>query len=320
MPPGISNPTANLPRTGQVVAMGRFAVTIATPESLIAAEGEPLTVRRTDPETFADMGDVDMQSTGGFPPDGQTMVQGSNGIWITLGAQHAVALIDPESGEVVRRIEVDGAPYSMIEQGDDLWIVDLEAAAILRVDRRNGREIARVAVRHPVAIAYSGGSIWAVENEGRHEPSESLGIPPGVLHQIDPATNEEVAQLKVGHRPLFATSWRDTVWVSNATSGTVSGIDALTGEVTNIPIGDDGAFDIEATVRGIFVVIGPQWGSTCDPENSYFVRIDPDTLKATHRIDFPCPSSITSDLGYGLWVTGSDDQGVVSGLIRNIDT
>jgi len=223
------------------------------------------------------------------------------------------------SGDVTRRLDVDAAAYSLIEHEGDLWIVDLESDEVVRFNLKDERELARIKVVHPVGIAYDEGFMWVVQNAGRHEPSEPLSGPGGQLAKIDVETNLVTKYVPVGHRPLFVASGWGAIWTSNATSGSVSRVDSVTDDVIDIPVGADGAFDIEVTIRGVFVVIGPQWGPPCDPQDSYFVRIDPETHAVSARIDSPCPSSLTSDGGYGLWISGEDDQGVISSHVTGLE-
>jgi hypothetical protein len=183
------------------------------------------------------------------------------------------------------------------------------------MDIPSGEVIARIPVTSPTGIAYGDGFVWATQHMGRRELNQNVDtFPAGKLALIYPDANEVLAAYDVGHRPYFVTTGFGAAWTGNATSGSVSWV-SQSGSVKTIPIGNDGAFDIEAGPSGIWVAIGPQhWSPPCDPETSYIVHIDPARLEVDGRIDWPCPDQITVDEA-GLWITGYDEQGVVTGRV-----
>jgi streptogramin lyase len=305
---------------GEPYPDGLGGVTLATPVGLWAPDGPHVVVHRTDPETLAYVAATDLGGTpGAFPPDAQSIAPGTEGIWVTLAAQRAVALMDPVSGEVVRRIEVDAQPYDLVEHDGDVWIADFEGSQVLRVRIDSGAELARIPVTDPTDIAYGEGSVWATVHIGRHDEAEPIEGNGGQLVRIDPVTNAVIATVDVGPRPYFVTTGFGAAWTGNATGGSVSRVDAATEEVTTIPIGADGAFDIEVLGDSVWVVIGPQyWSPECDPSTSYFVRIDPVTNAVDGKLSFPCPENLTPD-GGRIWVQGYDEQGGRVGLVELIE-
>jgi virginiamycin B lyase len=142
----------------------------------------------------------------------------------------------------------------------------------------------------------------------------------GFVARIDPATNKVVSSTKVWPRPYYMTAGFGGIWTGTATRGSVARVDVATEEVTHIQIGEDGAFDIDVSGDSVWAVVGPQWPveRQCDPEASFFVRIDPGTRQMTERIAFPCPGSITPT-DDGFWVSGSDGKAAVSTFFEAID-
>lgn len=301
----------------RLVREGTQGIGLVVDGVLLASNYDTYTVTRFDPETLEPLDPFTFGTEpGAFPPDVQTIAPGQGGVWVTLASQHAVVLIDPMNGTVLRTIEVDGYPYTLVEDGDDLWVADYENNLVSRIDLTTGTVASKVRVARPTALAVGGGSVWATVHVGRaaeHEPIEGNG---GQLARIDPATND-VTLIDVGPRPYFLAVGFGSVWTGNATGGSVSRVDMATNEPTTIPIFQDGAFDIDVVGDSVWVAVGPQWGPECkpgDPATSFFARIDPSS-NAVERVEFPCPVGFASD-GDRVWVSGQDVDGPITWLLE----
>jgi DNA-binding beta-propeller fold protein YncE len=206
----------------------------------------------------------------------------------------------------------------MVEVDGDLWIVDFGWSQITRYDLASDTVVATTAVSSPTDVIFAEGTIWVPNHYGRAEEAEPITAGAGVV-RIDPATNKVAATIKVGPRPYYMAAGFGAAWTGTATGGSVERIDAATNEVTTIWIGEDGAFDIEVVGDSVWVVVGPQWPveRACDPETSFFVRIDPKTNATRERVAFPCPGSITP-AGNGFWVSGQGSDGPISTFFEPI--
>jgi streptogramin lyase len=311
----------NLAVRGEVVGTSPIEFALVTPTALVAQDWQPARIRFLDPATFEETGVVGFGSVAGqMPPDGQSVGLGREGIWITLAAQRAVALVDPATKSVIRRISVDGSPYNLVEHDGDLWIADFEGNQVLRVDIATGAQSATIPVRDPTGITFGEGSVWATVHVGRRDEREPIEGNGGQLAKIDPATNRVTALIDVGPRPYWVVTGFGSAWTGNATGGSVSRVDALTNAVTTIPVPADGAFDIDVIGSHVWVGIGPQyWSPDCDPTatvpSGAVVRIDPGTNQVDGRIGVPCAGGIVPD-GDRFWVIGPDVDGVVGSLIE----
>lgn len=310
----------HLPVRGRIVRTAPIEFSLATSDALVAQDWQPAQIRLFDPTTFEQIRTVEFGSiAGAMPPDGQSVAVGSDGVWITLAAQRAVALVDLATGEVIRRLEVDGAPYNVVEHEGDLWIADFEGDHILRVEIASGTQLATIDVQDPTGIAVGEGSVWATVHVGRHDEGEPIEGNGGQIARIDPATNEVIALIDVGPRPYWVVVGLGSAWTGNATGGSVSRIDAVTNAVSTIPVPADGAFDIEVVGDHVWVGVGPQhWAPGCDPEaiapSGGVVRIDPRTDELDGRVEVPCGASIVPE-GDRFWVFGPEVEGVVGSLI-----
>jgi hypothetical protein len=287
----------------------RMAPTFRAGDAFVGLDMDHGTVSRWDAATFELLGKRAV-GDGGFPPDAQSGSLGSEGVWVNLAAQNAVMLMDPRTGKELRRVEILGHPYDMIEVDGELWIADFGWSEVTRYDLRTDKVVAVIPVSAPTDILFAADSIWLPVHLGRAAEAEPLDGPAGQLVRIDPSTNAVVERIKVGHRPYYLAFGFGAVWTGNATSASVSRVDVDQDVAVTIPVGEDGAFDIEVIGDSVWAATGPQWPPerTCDPATAFFVRIDPATDAVRERIAFPCAGGIVPD-GEAFWVGGSDADG-----------
>ena len=248
-------------------------------------------VVRIDAETLEVTATVELGgSPNGFPPDAEATAPGADGVWVTLAFQHAVALIDPATNGESRRIAVEGDPYSLVEEGDSLWIA--AGGSVLRIDQATGEEQLRVRdITGPTQLAVAFDGVWVADHDS------------GQIYRLDPTTGEVVATIDVGGRPGLAIGF-GSVWARSDDDGTVSRIDPSTNEVVaTIPMPTN-VTDIEVAGESVWIIGGPQRGS-CE-RNSYLVRIDPETNAADGILPLTCPSMLATD-GIGLWTATALD-------------
>jgi DNA-binding beta-propeller fold protein YncE len=131
------------------------------------------------------------------------LAEGPAGVWLTDLDAGEVARVDPETGETLATIELDGARG--IAVGDDeVWVTVDASDRVVRIDPDDG-SIASVADsigRRPHGVAVDGDRIWVTTfGDGR-----LLGFDAGSL--------ELVTSLPVGLRPGAVVVAGDSVWVS----------------------------------------------------------------------------------------------------------
>ena len=287
----------------------RMAPSFRAGDVFVGLDMDHGTVSRWDAATFELLGKRAV-GDGGFPPDAQSGSLGAEGVWVSLAAQNAVMLMDPRTGKELRRVEIVGHPYDMIEVDGELWIADFGWSEVTRYDLRTDKVVAVIPVSAPTDILFAEGSIWLPVHLGRTSDSEPIDGPSGQLVRIDPGTNTVAKRIKAGHRPYYLASGFGAIWTGNATSGAVSRADVDGDEAITIPAGEDGVFDIEVVGDSVWAVTGPQWpvDRACDPATAFFVRIDPATNAVRERVGFPCAGAIVPD-GDAFWVAAADEDG-----------
>ena len=266
--------------------------------------GGPPAVARLDTDTMEQTAVIELGGeAGAFPPDAQATAPSAEGIWVALAYQRAVALIDPVTNTVVRRIEVDGAPYSLAVDGESLWIADFENSAVLRIDTATGEELLRTSVvSGPLEIAIGFDSVWVADHDTPY------------VFRLDPMTGEVAAMIWVGGYP-FVTIGFGSVWAGSQNDLQVSRIDPATNEVVaTIPMPEH-TQDLAVAGDSVWAVAGPQRGA-CE-RNSYLVRVDPASDEADGIMDLPCAFGIVSD-GRTLWAAKAKFEGDL-GSILSID-
>lgn len=261
--------------------------------------GAPAAVVRLDRDTLEVTAVIDLGGqAGAFPPDAEATAPSANGIWVTLGFQRAVALVDPQTNTETRRIAVDGNPYGLVEDGQSLWVVDY-GGLVLKIDIATGDELVRVRnVPGPTGVAVGMGSIWVADHDL------------GNIVRLDPATGDVLATIQVGRRAGVTIGF-GSVWARSDDAGTVSRIDPATNEVAATISMPTNPADLEIVGDSVWVTTSPQRGA-CE-RNSYLVRIDPDSNEVDGIMDLPCAAALVTD-GTHLWA-GSTDDGETS-LIR----
>lgn len=250
-------------------------------------EGAAPAVARLSPDTMELTAVIDLGGEiNAFPPDAQATTPSANGIWVTLAYQGAVALIDPVTNTVTRRIAVDGAPYSFVEDGDDLWIVDYENSTVLRIDIATGEELLRVeGISGPIEIAVAFDSVWVADHASQY------------VFRLDPATGKVIDNIWVGGLPGVAIGF-GSVWARSDAGSTVSRIDPATNEVVaTIPMPMNSS-DLVIAGDSVWVAAQPQRGA-CE-RNSYLVRIDPASNQPDGIMDVPCTFGLATD-GHSVW-------------------
>jgi YVTN family beta-propeller protein len=262
------------------------------------------------------------------------IVLSGGGDGLSSVAPNSVGVIDPESGNILRSIELPNAPGSMAVGEGAVWVTAPDAGKIMRIDPQSETVVDSTQVGSaPAGIAVGEGAVWVVDSDG---PS---------LVRVSPETNEEVDTIPVGNGPAGVAVTDGAVWVTNRLDGTVSRIDPATGEVsepisvgqapTGIAADDDGVWvansDDGTVVRidpgtntvDTVVHVGNQPGAVAVGPDGVWVantldgtvsRIDPDTGVVTRLITVGLGPSAIAFAGDSVWVTNEFD-----GMVSRVD-
>ncbi len=141
---------------------------------------------------------------------------------------------------------------------NSVWIGDVGAAGVLRVDAATGEVLERIATydRQPpridthsplVDVLAAFGSVWTVDDEF------------GTVTRIDPGDSRVVARIDVGDYPTAAAGAAGALWVASAVTGSVSRIDPAADRVDaviSLPVTGLSRISIAGDDRGVWVAAG----------------------------------------------------------------
>jgi serine/threonine protein kinase len=273
------------PKTGAIrraiPAPGGFVVELGPPD-IVAGEGAiwtaPATsVFRIDPVT----GDTSLVAVNEIVGD---IAIGQGAIWVSA-ATHLVR-IDPATEESVDQIPLDPAVggyvlavpgtvwlatssgvMTPLDPGSDrfgksiavastiggvaygrgaLWVLDELAETVLKLSPNTAALLDTFPVPgNPSGIAVGLGSVWVVDASG-------------AVTRLDPSTGAPTGPIRVGRDPTDIATGFGAVWVTNRGDGTISRIDPVTNDSTEIPVGASvTALVADPKSHDLWVVIAP---------------------------------------------------------------
>lgn len=225
---------------------------------------------------------------------------GSPGVWVVNGGDRTLQRIDPDTGDVEDRIELDRLPGGIAVTDDALWVGFIEGNRVQRVDleqlhrpRAGSVEVGRT----PQSIATGTDAVWVASfDEGSISkltmqddrvvaesfefedafPSAiatgfgSVWITDVVANRVirmDEVTGIVTEEIPVGDSPTAVTVGTDGVWVANFNDATVTHIDPATNRQVGQPI------IVGGRPGGIAAGEGFVWVTR--PESDSVIRIDP---------------------------------------------
>jgi DNA-binding SARP family transcriptional activator/streptogramin lyase len=185
-----------------------------------------------------------------------TIAVGRDALWAGNKDSGTVRKIDLASGDTLATIE--GIVPGGIGVGPSgVWVSDLRANRVVRIDPSTNRITTSVAVRGgPTRLAVGRRAVWVTTRGSR-----------AALWRIDPGTNEVAATIPLRGTPARVALGAGSVWVSSfhwargrsaAFGGLLSRIDPTTNRVmAEIPLGQrtDG---LAVTNEFVWVAVGPK--------------------------------------------------------------
>jgi YVTN family beta-propeller protein len=251
---------------------------------------------------------------------------------------HAVAVIDPDSNEVVDVISVGAGPGQLAydRQTGSLWVANVDDETVTRIDPRRRRSGRTVAIGNvPDGLAAADGTLW-VAGHGRgvgtvkvrrvnerfytSELSARVGalgpqqtdlalaggelwVAPsyGVLTRVDAQTGSDRRTFDTGHKPIVVAASPKSVWVADTDLNIVTRVDPASGVTTPVPVGN-GPAGIALGRAGVWVTL---------KEDDSLTHLDPESGAAgkTVRVGRE-PGGVATGAG-AVWVANSGD-GTVS--------
>jgi YVTN family beta-propeller protein len=155
----------------------------------------------------------------------------------------SVGIFRSDNGRATGQIPVGASPGGVASGFGSLWVSNVDAHSVSRVDPVKGVAIQRI----PVGSSPAGIAV------GRHFVWVANGLD-GTVSQIDPQTDTVVNTIAVGNGPAGVAVGNKYVWVANSDDGTLTKIDGQTGRVlrAGIPVG-------QSTADGVAVGYGSVW-------------------------------------------------------------
>ena len=167
-----------------------------------------------------------------FEFDPTSVAVGTGAVWVTDGSAR-VLRVDPATLARTAAIRTPGAAAGVAAEAGAVWAI-ASPATVLRIDERTNRITDRIRlvnrsgpdVPYPIAVAVGGGFVWVLAGNT------------ATVTKIDPRTAGVVGTTRIGvdRGPSALAAGADATWVANA-DGSLSRIDAATGEMRSIPVG-----------------------------------------------------------------------------------
>lgn len=156
----------------------------------------------------------------GAPPH-SVAVGGDGRTVFVVSERGAFVRLDPATGRVLQRIDLEGSPHNMIASGKSAWITDVSARRLLIVDGDNRVEASPISiVGHDLAVRPASAELWVTPwNNSR-------------VVVVDLKTRREIARFDVGrdpsHKHVTFTEDGNEAWITEPSSGNVFVVDAQT--------------------------------------------------------------------------------------------
>lgn len=260
------------PATNEVVATIEISPTSDDSPVSVAVRGNAVwvtsaadqTLVRIDPATNQIVQTIPVTSGDGGALALDGLAVGEQALWVT-GLTPEVIRIDPTSGEVVARIQVDNSGAFKIALTETaLWVQS--RTTIYRIDPATNEIVAAIEVPDEfglLGIAASETSVW------------SGGRTLSRIYRVDPATNQLVATLEPGmENPVAFALTDDSVWIASNTLSLSNGensllqIDLASNEIV-------GRLPLDVNSMGITAGEGSVWVSQIpDVGDHQVLRVD----------------------------------------------
>lgn len=189
---------------------------------------------------------------------------GHGSVWVANTDDGTVSRIDPDRREVIRTIGIGAPAIDLAVSADAVWVANGSDGTVSRIDPSADTVVETIDLRGSSELAWN--PTYAVDAE-----DDSVWIAAGTHHvlRIDPATNEPIAMIDVGHVPVGVALGEDALWVVTTAERALR-IEPHTKTATaEVPIGDPVALTAGKHAVWVSDLRGQVW------------RINPDTGTVT---------------------------------------
>jgi YVTN family beta-propeller protein len=153
-----------------------------------------------------------------------TVAQRDGTVWATSSsAPLSLMRIDPASNQLAASSELPIFPSAVLSAADgSLWLSSVLDGEVVRLDRRTGTVLARLAVPGARALAEGGGAIWATARTGKVD---------GHVARIDPSSDQVTGETHLPIQPAAATFVDQSLWIVDDGNGDLVRFDPTTSSI-----------------------------------------------------------------------------------------
>ena len=211
----------------KTIGVGAPAIDIAAGGGNVwVATGGFGTVVKVDAELNVEVDTIELGSLDDpVVPSVSAVAAGPEGVW--LGAFEGLVRIDPSSGEIMQRVDLDQKPALQIALGNGAVWSTINSSRARRVDARSAQETAEFyAGVFVYAIALDRTAVWVA------------GGDQGQLWKLDPVTGTTLLTARAGSWVEGIALANEAVWATQFEPGVLVRVDPTTGaEDARIPLG-----------------------------------------------------------------------------------
>jgi streptogramin lyase len=197
-------------------------------------------------------------------PAASAVAQSGGRAWATDDLDNEVVQFDPATGHVVRRTLLDGRPVALLYAQGDLWVANMVSNAVQEISPRTGRIIRALTVpAGPSDLVDWQGRIWCTSiiagsvsplDPRRGTVGQAVPVPGGAVREAAgfgalwvTGTTDQLTELVpgsaggplrlhimgVGSGPIGVATGEGSVWVADASAGTVRRVDPTSRRITH---------------------------------------------------------------------------------------
>jgi streptogramin lyase len=177
-------------------------------------------------------------------PTVSSVAFGEGRLW--AGAFDGLARLDPDSGEIMRRVDLDQNPAVDIAVGGGAVWATIFSRRAKRVDASSAQVTAEFYTgAFSFAIALDRSAVWMAGADG------------GQLWKIDPVTGSTLLTSRAGHGSTAVALGSGAVWVASWSDRAIVRVDPATGDVVaTIPVGGE-AQDVVVRDGLVWAAVAP---------------------------------------------------------------
>jgi streptogramin lyase len=194
---------------------------------------------------------------------------GMGSVWATAETEERVLRIDPDDRSIAARIQVEGQPRDLVVGEGAVWAAT--RSSLVRIDPETNEATTVHELDGPPlvpGVTTGDGSVW-------------LSGPRTTMVRIDPGSGEEIASIDLGTTVRAVAFGEGMAWAG--TNDSLARIDPALNRVT-------GTVATPLGTAGVAVGSGNVW--VTGESGDEVVRVDPDTLEITARIEAHLPGPI----------------------------